>query len=137
MGGQKKLAKQKEEKTSHPVDRYVGLQLRHLRRTHGLSQQKLGDRLGMTFQQLQKYEKGTNRLCCSRLYEIARELDTPLTYFFEGYEEGDPALVDAPVPARRDSLYVTQLFDQIKDERLRKTFSALLRSVVQGEGGVS
>lgn len=79
----------------NPVDIYVGSKLRERRTLLGISQNKLGDLIGVTFQQIQKYEKGSNRMGASRLYQIAKVLLIPVSYFFEGYEEaeGEIALV--------------------------------------------
>jgi transcriptional regulator with XRE-family HTH domain len=77
----------------HPVDRHVGLRIRVRRRQVGVSQEKLAEALNLTFQQVQKYEKGTNRVSASKLYEIAASLTVPVTYFFEGLDSpgGDSA----------------------------------------------
>jgi len=67
-----------------PVDRHVGQRIRARRKMIGLSQSTLADALGLTFQQVQKYENGANRVSASKLYETARCLDVPVSYFFEG-----------------------------------------------------
>ncbi|MDB5441415.1 MAG: transcriptional regulator, family, partial [Caulobacteraceae bacterium] len=76
------------------VDRHVGNSIRTRRRTLGISQEELGVRLGLTFQQVQKYEKGINRVSASKLHAIAEVLDVPVSYFFEGLSsaEGDQSL---------------------------------------------
>jgi transcriptional regulator with XRE-family HTH domain len=66
------------------LDRYVGTRVRQRRLEIGMSQEKLGEALGITFQQVQKYEKGTNRVSVSRLHQIAETLGVPLSYFYEG-----------------------------------------------------
>lgn len=77
--------------TPKPVDIHVGNRLRLRRTLLGMSQEKLGTALSLTFQQIQKYEKGANRIGSSRLYEIGRILGVPVSYFFEGFEdENDP-----------------------------------------------
>jgi len=70
------------------LDRYVGTRMRVRRLEIGMSQEKLGEALGITFQQVQKYEKGTNRVSISRLHQIAQALETPLSYFYEGGGDG-------------------------------------------------
>jgi transcriptional regulator with XRE-family HTH domain len=70
------------------LDRYVGTRMRVRRLEVGMSQEKLGEALGITFQQVQKYEKGTNRVSISRLHQIAQALETPLSYFYEGGADG-------------------------------------------------
>lgn len=70
------------------LDRHIGLRLKMRRILCGLSQDDLAQKLGITFQQIQKYEKAMNRISASRLYEIAKILDVNLEYFYEGYDEG-------------------------------------------------
>ena len=70
----------------HKVDRHVGALIRAKRRALGLSQSELAEALDVTFQQIQKYERGSNRVSSSKLYEIAQKLDTPLAAFFEGLD---------------------------------------------------
>lgn len=70
------------------LDRYVGNRMRVRRLEVGMSQEKLGEALGITFQQVQKYEKGTNRVSISRLHQVAQALETPLSYFYEGGTDG-------------------------------------------------
>jgi len=73
----------------HPVDIHVGQRVRMRRNQLGMSQTGLGEELGITFQQVQKYERGTNRISTSKLYEIATTLDVPITYFFEDLKRSD------------------------------------------------
>jgi transcriptional regulator with XRE-family HTH domain len=75
----------------NPVDVYVGRRLRFRRMMLGMSQEKLGAELGLTFQQVQKYEKGSNRIGASRLYDIARVLNVPVQFFFEELPHGGPS----------------------------------------------
>jgi transcriptional regulator with XRE-family HTH domain len=70
--------------TPHPVDVHVGARIRLRRKMAGASQSQVGQALGLTFQQLQKYERGSNRISASRLHDLARHLDTPAAWFFEG-----------------------------------------------------
>jgi len=72
----------------HPVDVHVGKRIRHRRWMVGMTQQQLGEAVGIKFQQIQKYETGMNRVSASRLWDIADALDVPVSFFFEGYEEG-------------------------------------------------
>src|SRR5260370_8973554 len=82
-----------EDRGPNPIDLHAGARIRMRRRMQGMSQEKLGDALGLTFQQVQKYERGYNRVSASKLYEIAASLKTPVAYFFEGLadpcKEGD------------------------------------------------
>src|SRR5476649_1998934 len=76
-------------RSPNPIDIHVGLQVRLRRKALKISQEKLAGALGLTFQQVQKYERGTNRISASKLYEIARTLQVSIAWFFEGL--GDPA----------------------------------------------
>ena len=68
----------------NPVDRHVGLRIRLRRKELGISQERLADTIGLTFQQVQKYERAANRVSASKLWEVARALDTTISYFYEG-----------------------------------------------------
>ncbi len=72
------------KKAPNPIDKHVGSRVRMRRMMLGMSQEKLGDALGLTFQQVQKYEKGTNRIGASRLQQISQILQVPVSFFFEG-----------------------------------------------------
>src|SRR6202789_2014842 len=78
------------DRTPNPIDVHVGLQVRLRRKELKISQERLADALGLTFQQVQKYERGANRISASKLYEIARALQVPIGWFFEGLS--DPTL---------------------------------------------
>ncbi|MGF1658622.1 MAG: helix-turn-helix domain-containing protein [Rubrimonas sp.] len=85
---------------SHPVDVHVGKRVRHRRWMVGMTQQQLGERVGIKFQQIQKYETGANRISASRLWDIATALDTPISFFFAGLD-ADEAPVEAVEGATR------------------------------------
>lgn len=90
--GKQMLREGKDNKEQpHPLDIYIGQRLKALRTTHGESQDKLGKRCGLTFQQIQKYEKGINHLTHKRTYEIARQYGVPIGYFTDGFEKNLPA----------------------------------------------
>lgn len=76
---------------AHPVDVYVGQKLRQRRWMMGMTQRKLGDSIGTRFQQIQKYENGTNRISASRMWDLATTLDVPVSFFFEGLDGQAPA----------------------------------------------
>ena len=82
------------EQGPNPIDRHVGLRIRMRRKELGLSQERLGEAVGLTFQQIQKYERAANRVSASKLWEISRALQAPIGYFYEGLEGADP--VEAP-----------------------------------------
>jgi transcriptional regulator with XRE-family HTH domain len=83
---------------SHPVDVHVGARMRQRRTLLGMSQEKLGNAVGLTFQQIQKYERGSNRIGSSRLFEFAKVLDVPVSYFFD--EMPSNALAGRPMSGR-------------------------------------
>src|SRR3954464_5407802 len=90
----------------HPVDVHVGKRVRHRRWMVGMTQQQLGDIVGIKFQQIQKYETGMNRISASRLWDIAQALDVSISFFFEGFdgEAGDAAAAAAHGSERGDLL---------------------------------
>jgi transcriptional regulator with XRE-family HTH domain len=90
----------------HPVDVHVGKRVRHRRWMVGMTQQQLGDIVGIKFQQIQKYETGMNRISASRLWDIAQALDVSISFFFEGFaDEAAPAGHSAhDLPERGDLL---------------------------------
>ena len=75
---------------AHPVDVHVGQRVRQCRGLAGMTQQQLGDRVGIRFQQIQKYEAGTNRISASRMWEIAATMEVPVSFFFEGLDGQAP-----------------------------------------------
>ena len=89
----------------HPVDVHVGKRVRHRRWMVGMTQQQLGDIVGIKFQQIQKYETGMNRISASRLWDIAQALDVSISFFFEGFEgEETPATPSVHVETQRGDL---------------------------------
>src|SRR5262249_32158193 len=115
---------------AHPTDVHVGAQLRMLRLQHGLSQTGLAERVGLSFQQIQKYETGSNRVSVSRLVDLANALDIPLLVFFDGLplSNGGPshsATFREPDPIDYD---IARLIKRVDDRRLRRQIHALIRS---------
>ena len=123
-------------KSPDPTDKHVGARVRMRRMMLNMSQEKLGDALGLTFQQVQKYEKGTNRIGASRLQHIAHILQVPESFFFEGAPGvGGGELSGAPSAgyiseflATSDGLTLTKAFMKIEDATLRRT---IVNMVVQ------
>jgi transcriptional regulator with XRE-family HTH domain len=123
----------------HPTDKHVGQRVRMRRLMLGMSQTTLGDALGLTFQQVQKYEKGTNRIGGSRLQHISQILQVPAAFFFEGapHELGQPhTQTDAPFPqhvsdylATPDGLHLTKAFMQIPNAKLRRSIVNLVEQI--------
>src|SRR6201996_5200722 len=112
------------KKAPNPTDKHVGSRVRMRRMMLGMSQEKLGDALGLTFQQVQKYEKGTNRIGASRLQQISHILQVPVAFFFEGapalHSQPDGPATAAPSPtyvsdflATSDGLALTKAFMRI------------------------
>jgi transcriptional regulator with XRE-family HTH domain len=134
------------KKTPNPIDKHVGSRVRMRRMMVGMSQEKLGDALGLTFQQVQKYEKGTNRIGASRLQQISSILQVPVAFFFEGAPQAsnddniDLHLDGAPSPAyvsdflaTSDGLALTKSFMRIKDAKLRRRIVDLVEQIVGEE----
>ena len=116
----------------NPVDIYVGGRIKLRRTILELSQEKLADELGVTFQQVQKYEKGTNRVSCSRLYEISKILDVPVTFFFNASGEAGVEVAVAEqfdVPELKDGFRLMTAFRQIQSTAVRKNVIALVETV--------
>ena len=128
------------KKAPNPIDKHVGSRVRMRRVLIGMSQEKLGEALGLTFQQVQKYEKGTNRIGASRLQQISTILDVPVSFFFEGAPGIDPAtqggmsegsssayVVD--FLSTTEGLQLNKAFVQIKDPRIRRKIVELVGSL--------
>ena len=130
-----------EEKRPHPIDVHVGGRVRLRRTMVGLSQDKLADSLGLTFQQIQKYEKGVNRIGASRVFEIARILGVPIQFFFDDYDvdtgrsygfaEAGPddgaammELLNSP-----EGVQLCKHFASITDPKIRKRVLELVKSL--------
>lgn len=124
-----------------PIDIHVGSRVRLRRNLMGLSQQKLGEAVGLTFQQIQKYEKGTNRIGSSRLFQFSQVLDVPVSFFFddiptelmqdaggvsdngqEGYQSEDHL-------ARRETLELVRAYYRIGDDKVRKRIFEMVKAV--------
>jgi len=117
----------------HPVDVMVGKRVRLRRLQLSLSQTELAQKLGLTFQQVQKYEKGTNRISCSRLYEISEVLDVPITFFFSDKMDtkAEVAVAEQLEPSQlKDGLRLITAFGQIGETHTRKKLLALVESMV-------
>ncbi|GEO16095.1 helix-turn-helix domain-containing protein [Microvirga aerophila] len=118
------------KKSPGPIDRHIGNRVRTRRITIGMSQEKLGDALGLTFQQVQKYEKGTNRIGASRLLQIAHVLDVSIEFFFEGLPDaragvsGDSAMAEFLMIPESDRL--VRGFLRLKDGEARKKVTDLV-----------
>jgi transcriptional regulator with XRE-family HTH domain len=117
--------------SANEIDVHVGMQMRKRRESLGISQGKLGRHLGLTFSQIQKYEKGTNRIGAGRLYQIARYLGVPPSHFFIGVE-GDESLSGAGSlegPQQEEVRTLNEAFAAIPDPETRSSVLALVRSL--------
>lgn len=123
----------------HPVDVYVGNRLRLGRKMLNVSQEKLAENLGVTFQQVQKYENGTNRISASRLHQAARILDVPVSFFFPEAKTAGKGCVAGDASSMMDflssseGLELNRAFSQIKDSRMRRQVLELIRSIAVTE----
>lgn len=131
------------KKAPNPIDKYVGSRVRMRRMMLGMSQEKLGNALGLTFQQVQKYEKGTNRIGASRLQQISNILQVPVSFFFDGapdlsartdeLSEAPSALYVADFLATSDGLALTRAFMRIDDAKLRRKIVELVEQMAGGK----
>lgn len=127
------------EKVPNPVDKHVGSRVRMRRMMLGMSQEKLGRALGLTFQQVQKYEKGTNRIGASRLQQISGILQVSVAFFFEGapmplgsapeVDEAASSACFSDFLASTDGLALTRAFTRIKDPQLRRRIVDLVEGI--------
>jgi transcriptional regulator with XRE-family HTH domain len=138
---------EKENKPS-PIDVHVGSRIRLRRTLLGMSQERLGEALGLTFQQVQKYERGVNRVGASRLFDLSRVLDVPISFFFDdmpeplaavygnqstrrsaGFAEGQEGFGDDTL-SRRETLELVRAYYRITDPSVRKRVFELIKSLV-------
>ena len=129
------------KKAPNPTDKHVGARVRMRRMMLSMSQEKLGDALGLTFQQVQKYEKGANRIGASRLQQISQILQVPVSFFFDGAPNAPghhplPRMSEAPSPAyvsdflaTSDGLALTKAFMRIKNSKLRRRIVDLVEQI--------
>lgn len=131
-------------KAPDPIDKYVGSRVRMRRIMLGMSQERLGDSLGLTFQQVQKYEKGTNRIGASRLQQISDVLQVPVQFLFEGAPttaaHAGGSFNEAPSPAyvsdflsTSEGLAMTRAFTRINDSKLRRSIVDLVEQIAERE----
>ena len=129
-------------KTPHPVDVHIGKRIRLARMEKSISQEKLGEGLGLTFQQVQKYEKGANRVGGSRMWEISKILGTPVSFFYEGLDPSasrDDAIAGevserTAFMATSEGLKLAKRFQAIESADTRRAVLALLATFGPGTG---
>ena len=127
-------------KPPNPVDRHVGSRVRMRRIMLGMSQEKLGEGLGLTFQQIQKYEKGTNRIGASRIQQISEILQVPVSFLFEGSPGSSAVFNEAPSPtyiadflATAEGLALVRAFTNIPNIKLRRAIVEMVELISGGE----
>lgn len=127
-----------------PIDIHVGSRVRLRRTLLGMSQEKLGDALGLTFQQIQKYERGANRIGSSRLFKLSQILDVPVSFFFddmpEAIEKATSGLSEAPTEpfeadqlSKRETLELVRAYYRIDEQKVRKRMFELVKAIAQNE----
>jgi transcriptional regulator with XRE-family HTH domain len=133
----------------NPMDIHVGARVRVRRMMIGMSQEKLGEKMGLTFQQIQKYEKGTNRIGASRLFQLSQILDVPVQFFFEdaplgtgvrgqamaaGFAESRTEAFLLDFLSSRDGLELNRAFVKITDPKVRKKVVDMVRAISESTG---
>jgi transcriptional regulator with XRE-family HTH domain len=108
----------------HPVDVHVGKRIRHRRWMVGMTQQQLADSVGIKFQQIQKYETGMNRVSASRLWDIARTLSVPISFFFEGLgsDSAEEAGLEPDLLANKEAMELVRAYYAIPEAQRKRLF---------------
>ena len=133
---------ERNSRRANPMDVHVGGRVRLRRMLLGMSQEKLGEHLGLTFQQVQKYEKGVNRIGASRLFELARVLGVPVQFFYDeapsgavihgvapGFAESSGESYVVEFLASREGLELNKAFSRISDPKVRRAITDLVKSL--------
>jgi transcriptional regulator with XRE-family HTH domain len=137
-----KMSSQHAPRSPNPVDIHVGTRVRLRRQVLKMSQEKLGDQLGVTFQQVQKYERGSNRVGASRLWKMAQVMDVPVGFFYEGLEEsmpssefgeGDQTPIIYDFINSTDGVSLAMAVSQIKSKGVRRQILELARSLAKDQ----
>jgi transcriptional regulator with XRE-family HTH domain len=136
---------EKGSRRPNPIDVHVGSRVRFRRMLLGMSQEKLGEKLGLTFQQIQKYEKGINRIGASRLFDLAQVLGVPIQFFYEEAPLAEPQVAPAGFAEKpeegsiveflrsRDGLELNKAFVRISDVKARRAIVDLVRSLANDD----
>src|SRR5690348_6952984 len=139
LGGRRR--RRKSDKPN-PIDVHVGTRVRLRRTLLGMSQEKLGEAIGLTFQQVQKYERGANRVGASRLYDLSRVLDVPVSFFFEDLERTTAAAGEGAKPGaadrqesdpmlKRETLELVRAYYKIPDVQVRRRLFELAKALAK------
>ena len=123
----------------HPVDVHVGSRVRLRRKLLDMSQEKLGNAVNLTFQQVQKYERGANRISASRIYQFSLLLDVPISFFFDGLPASAGATALEPVPRTEDDIQLEKetkalvdTYYSIRNKRIR----SMVRDIIRNAAGI-
>lgn len=134
------MSRQHAPRSANPVDIHVGTRIRLRRQVMKMSQEKLGDQLGVTFQQVQKYERGTNRVGASRLWRLSQVLDVPVSFFFEGltneieageFSDNDQMPIVYDFINSSDGVALAKAVSQIDNKGVRRQILELARSLAK------
>ena len=127
----------------HPIDVHVGARVRLRRLMLGMSQDKLGEALGLTFQQVQKYEKGINRIGASRIFRLSEILAVPIQFFYDDFDgaaseapgmaESDPGDAFMELLSSQEGVQLCRYFSEIRDPKVKKKVLELVRSIAENE----
>ena len=122
---------------ANTVDTYVGQRIRDKRNERGMSQTEVANAIGVTFQQVQKYERGTNRVCASRLFDLSRILSVPIQYFFAGLnnqstpiEKEDDNVIHLMKP---DTVELVEAYYKVENLQVRRQILSTIRSISFGD----
>lgn len=144
----RKITRRRVPGVSDPIDVHVGSRVRLRRTLLGLSQERLGEAVGLTFQQIQKYERGANRIGASRMYDLAHVLDVPVSFFFDDMPEevkqrdaipvsvsdtDEPSAAEPNPLNRRETLELVRAYYRIGSARVRKRMFELVKAVARVE----
>jgi len=130
---------------ANSIDEHLGMRLKQKRALLGMSQEKLAESVGITFQQIQKYENGANRISASRLLEFSSILSTPVEYFYEGYDVGSKKMAyalaendqeplrDAPVDLmqQKETLELVRVYYSLENPKLRKSLMRFIKTMAE------
>ena len=140
--GRRRVGRPPTAGNPNPVDVHVGARVRLRRTLLGMSQERLGEALGLTFQQVQKYERGANRIGASRLFDLARALQVPVGFFFDDLPDGvagdSPPVAATPNDdqmQRRETIELVRAFYRIQDPTARRRLYELTRSIADTMDG--
>ncbi|MGE0045393.1 MAG: helix-turn-helix domain-containing protein [Hyphomonadaceae bacterium] len=129
-----------DERTANAVDKRIGQKVRTRRLEVSMSQERLAELLGVTFQQVQKYEKGVNRIAASRLFDIAGALDVPVAHFFDGLASARAGVAEGKADSflydtlsTPEGLQLVSMFASIKNPRIRRRVLDLVRALTEEE----